>query len=125
MRSRLLAAAAGLSLALFGAVAPASPASAHCGGHGTHPDLYGGGGISFKNGTNIRRYPHTNCASDGPGCPSQGIDVHCATETGSLWLFVRNTSTGVSGWSRFDALNYAFTVTIRDCARLAATHSVA
>ena len=125
MRSRLLAAAAGLALAFTGLVVlPATPAFAHCGGHSTHPDLYNAGGIHFANGTNIRRYPHIDCVADGQGFPSQGIDAHCATETGSLWLYLRNTTTGVRGWARFDALRYDFTVTIRDCASGLAAHTL-
>ena len=121
MRSRLLATLSGLALAagvlVGGVLVPATAASAHCSGHGTHPDVYSAGGISFANGTNIRRFPHTSDCSDilGQGFPSQGIDVHCAVETGSLWLFVRNTSTGINGWARFDVLRYAMTIVIRDC----------
>jgi hypothetical protein len=120
MRSRLLSILAGLALALGGtAVAvvlmPATPASAHCSGHGTHPDLYSAGGISFKNGTRIHRYPHLDCVVDGLGYPSHGIDVHCGTVTGTLWLYIRDTTTGVNGWGRYDAFNYAFTVFIPDC----------
>jgi len=121
MRSRLLATLSGLALAagvlIGGVLVPASSASAHCSGHGTHPDVYSAGGISWANGTNIRRFPHTSDCSTilGQGFPSQGIDVHCAVETGSLWLFARNTSTGINGWSRFDALNYAHDIIIRDC----------
>ena len=125
MRSRLLAAAASMALAFTGLVVlPATPAFAHCSGHSTHPDLYNAGGIHWANGTNIRRYPHIDCVADGQGFPGQGIDVHCATETGSLWLYVRNTTTGVNGWARFDALRYDFTVTIRDCASGLAAHTL-
>jgi hypothetical protein len=122
MRSRLLSILVGLGLALgstaiaVGAVlVPATPASAHCSGHTTHPDLYNSGGISFANGTRIHAQPHLDCTVLGLGYPSQGIDVHCATLTGSLWLYVRDTTTGVNGWGRFDAFNYAHTVTIPDC----------
>ncbi|MGE5829221.1 MAG: hypothetical protein ACM30G_12805 [Micromonosporaceae bacterium] len=121
MRSRLLTILAGLALAMGSTAVvtlllPATPASAHCSGHGTHPDLYSAGGISFSNGTRIRTHPHTDCTILGLGYPSHGIDVHCATETGSLWLYVRDTTTGVNGWGRFDAFNYAHPVLIPDCA---------
>jgi len=121
MRSRLLATLSGLALVagvlVGGLLVTASPASAHCSGHGTHPDVYSAGGISWANGTNIHRFPHTSACSvvDGQGFPSQGIDVHCAVETGSLWLFARNTSTGVRGWARFDVLRYSHDIIIRDC----------
>ncbi|MFG3708998.1 hypothetical protein ACGF7U_30315 [Micromonospora sp. NPDC047670] len=128
MRSRLLSIASALALVTSGSVLalmPASPASAHCSGHGTHPDLYSGGAISFGNGTNIRAYPHVDCGSRGLGYPSQGIDVHCATYTNALWIFLRNTTTGVNGWSRLDALNVSQPTTIADCSSAVATHRLA
>lgn len=128
MRSRLLSITSTLALSVAGtllALAPASPASAHCSGHGTHPDLYSGGAFSFGNGTNIRAYPHADCGSHGLGYPSHGIDVHCATYTNALWIFLRNTTTGVNGWSRLDALNVSGTTTIPDCSSGRTAHRVA
>ncbi|MBO4206078.1 hypothetical protein [Micromonospora echinofusca] len=127
MRSRLLSIASALAFVVSGsmvALVPATPASAHCDGHGTHPDLYSGGGISWGNGTYIRAYPHRDCQAHGQGYPGQGIDVHCATYTNELWFFVRNTTTGVNGWARRDALNYS-SVFIADCSNPAAAHRVA
>ncbi len=127
MRSRLLTIISSLtlvltSLAVFGL---SSPASADC-SHPNHPDLYGAGGIHWGDGTAIHTGPHLSCTVVGRGYPSHGIDVHCATETGSLWLFVRNLTTGVNGWVRYDALRYDGTVRIADCASgLAAAHQVA
>lgn len=118
MGSALALVVAGSALALT----PASPASAHCSGHGTHPDLYSGGAISFGNGTNIRSYPHTDCDSRGLGYPSHGIDVHCATLTGALWIFLRDTTTGTNGWARLDALNVSGSTTIADCNNGSAAH---
>jgi len=117
MRSRILGIAAAMTLAVTGlvVVGPASPAFAHCGGHSTHPDRYNGGGISWANGTFIHRYPHIDCVTDGQGFPGQGIDVHCAVITGTAWLYVRNTSTGVAGWARHDALRISGTVTVPFC----------
>lgn len=116
MRSRLLAVAATLVLALFGVVVPAGPAAAHCGGHGIHPDLYNGGGISFRDGARIRRYPHITCDIVlGLGYPSHGIDVHCGTLTGTVWFYVRDTTTGVQGWTRWDALSFPPSYFIPDC----------
>ncbi|MEV0941505.1 hypothetical protein [Micromonospora wenchangensis] len=128
MRSRLLSIASALTLAVSGSVLaliPASPASAHCDGHGQHPDLYSGGGISWGDGTFIRAYPHQDCQPKGQGYPNQNIDVHCATLTGDLWFFVRNTSTGINGWARRDALRFSQSVTIADCANGLAPHRVA
>jgi hypothetical protein len=117
MRSRILSLAAAVTLAITGLVVagPASPAFAHCGGHDTHPDRYSGGGVSWGDGTYIRRYPHVDCVADGQGFPAQGIDVHCGVVTGTLWLYVRNTSTGVAGWARYDALRISGTVVIPAC----------
>ena len=121
MRSRLLALASALALALGGLVLlPATPAladPAHCSQFGTHPDLYNGGGISFANGTNMRTGVYTDCTSVGEGFPSQGINVHCGRVNSNnfLWLYVVDTSTGRQGWARFDALNYSFTVVVPDC----------
>jgi hypothetical protein len=125
MRSRLLSVASALGLVLAGsllALTPASPASAHCSGHGTHPDVYSGGGVSFGNGTNIRQQPHIGCTSHGLGYPSHGIDVHCVSVTGSVWLFVRNTTTGVNGWARHDSLRISY-ARIRDCVNADTYHT--
>lgn len=123
MRSRILGIAAAATLAVTGAVVvgPASPAYAHCSGHGTHPDLYGGGGISWGNGTAIRSHPHVDCDALGRGYPGQGIDVHCAVHTGADWAYVRNTSTGINGWSREDALNIPTPVAVPVCGGLGVT----
>ena len=111
MRSRRLALMGALALTLGGLLATAAPAAAdqaHCSGWTTHPDLYSAGGISFKDGTNIRRGPYTDCDSFGLGYHSQGIDVHCGrlNSSGYLWVYLEDTSTGVAGWSRIDALNW-------------------
>jgi hypothetical protein len=119
MRSRLLATASALAFTTIASVlalTPASPASAHCSGHSTHPDRYDGGNVSFGNGANIRTHPHTNCPSLGLGYPSHGINVHCVVLVdNSSWLFLRNTTTGVDGWSRSDALNIPQGVTLPRC----------
>ena len=62
----------------------------------------------FKDGTNIRRGPYTDCDSFGLGYHSQGINVHCGRLNSSnyLWVYLVDTSTGVAGWSRIDALNW-------------------
>jgi hypothetical protein len=111
MRSRLLALMGALTLTMGGLLASASPAAAdpaHCSGWGTHPDLYHSGGISFGNGTYIFSAPYTDCTAVGQGYPSQGIDAHCArvNSSGYLWVYLQDTSTGVAGWSRIDALHW-------------------
>jgi hypothetical protein len=118
MRSRLLSIASTLALTVAGtlvALTPAGPASAHCSGHGTHPDMYNGGAVSFANGTRIHAYPHIDCATNGLGYPSHGIDVHCYTYTNAYWIFVRNTTTGVAGWARLDALNLPGSEIVAPC----------
>ena len=111
MRSRLLASMGALALTLGGLLATASPAAAdpaHCSGWNTHPDFYNAGGIHFKSGTYIRRGPYSDCTALGQGFPSQGINVHCGivNSDGYLWFYLVDTSTGVAGWSRYDAVNW-------------------
>jgi hypothetical protein len=111
MRSRLLALMGALALALGGVVVSASPAAAdpsHCYGWDTHPNLYNSGGISFLDGTNIRRGPYTDCDVLGLGYPSHGIDVHCyiVNSNDYLWVYLVDTTTGVQGWSRLDSINW-------------------
>jgi hypothetical protein len=107
---------AALALATGGLVVVlASPASAHCSGHSLHPDLYGAGGISFREGARIRSHPHVDCTIRGLGNPNHGIDVHCRVVTGTTWYFVRNTSTGVNGWTRWDALNLSNPLPVDPC----------
>jgi len=111
MRSRLLASAGALALTLGGLLATAGPASAdpaHCSGHSTHPDYYNAGGISFKDGTNIRTGPYTDCTALGEGFHSQGINVHCSyvNSNNVAWVYLVDTSTGVAGWSALSALNW-------------------
>lgn len=132
MRKRLLAAAAMLAMTIgilmTVAAGPASAASAvDCSGHSRHPDAYSGSGFSWGEGTNIRIYPSTECARAGQGFPGQGINVHCAINAGGAghlhWLYVRNTSTGTSGWAHQDALNHPGTQAVPDCdAPTAVTH---
>jgi hypothetical protein len=110
MRPRLLALMGALALALGGLVASAGPAAAdqsHC-YVSQHPDLYDHGGIHFLSGTNIRRGPYTDCDVLGSGYPNDGIDVHCAVFNSNnyLWIYLEDTTTGVRGWSREDALSW-------------------
>lgn len=115
MRSRIVSAALALVTGLL--LVPAGSASAdpaHCSGWNTHPDRYSAGGITFKDGAAIRRGPFGDCDRLGLGYRSHGVDVHCfgrqVSNPGPAWIYVRDTSTGVSGWVRSDALNYQFEV---------------
>ena len=119
MRSRLFAFTGALALALGGLLVSAGPAAAdqaHCYGW-SHPDLYNSGGIHFLNGTNMHRGPYLDCDVLGAGYPSQGINVHCAVINSNnyVYLYVDDTSTGVSGWARSDALGYDHTVSVPVC----------
>lgn len=110
MRSRSLTLAGTVALALGGLTATAGPVAAdqaHCYNWDTHPDKYSAGGVSFKNGTYIRRGPFLDCDGLGLGYPNHGIDVHCIVYNGSTyWLYVRDTTTGVNGWARLDTVNW-------------------
>ncbi|MBM6404920.1 hypothetical protein JQN72_11770 [Phycicoccus sp. CSK15P-2] len=113
MRSRVMAAISVLFATLVAAPAGGAAADpAHCSGWNTHPDRYSVGDFSFGNGTAIRRGPYTNCDRLGLGYPGHGIDVHCAQRNtnGVVWIFVRDTTTGVNGWADPDALRYEFEV---------------
>ena len=71
------------------------------------PDRYFAMGISFKDGTAIYRGPWNDCVILGRGYPVQTIDVHCKYYNGSNdFVYLRDTSTGVAGWSRLDTLNW-------------------
>ncbi|MBO0870450.1 MAG: hypothetical protein J2P15_17990 [Micromonosporaceae bacterium] len=130
MRSRLLAFLGALALTVGGllvvSAGPAAADPAHCSGWNTHPDIYNSGGISFQNGTNIRSGPYTDCTVRGDGYPSQGINVHCfvVNANGYVWFYVVDTSTGVQGWSRIDALNFSKSVTVPDCYNAASAYQV-
>jgi hypothetical protein len=111
MRSRLLTLIGALVLALGGLVVSAGPAAADqadCYGWDTHPDLYHAGGVHFLNGTYIRRGPFLHCDGLGLGYPSHGIDVNCfvVNDNGYIWLYLRDTTTGVAGWSRLDTVSW-------------------
>ncbi len=128
MRSRLLALAGALALALGGLLVSGSPAAAasHCAGWSTHPDIYHDGGIHFLTGTRIHAGPYTDCGSRGLGYPSHGIDVHCAVlnTNDALWFYLLDRTTGVYGWSRLDALDVSGSLVIPDCYNGLAAHSV-
>jgi hypothetical protein len=130
MRKRLLAATSmvAMTIGILVAVTGSPASAADCSGRDNHPDVYGATSITWGNGTSIRVYPNIECARAGQGFPGQGIDVHCAINAGGAghlhWLYVRNTSTGVSGWARQDALNHPGTQAIPDCdAPSAVTHT--
>lgn len=120
MRNRPNTSLAAVFLTLGGLAVSAGPAAADpasCYGWNTHPDVTHTGGVSFGNGTNIRRGPDTSCDSHGLGYPSHGIDVHCHVynASGYGWAYVRNLTTGVSGWARINTLNVSPSAGIGEC----------
>lgn len=120
MPSRLLTLTGVATLTLGGLLATSGPATAdpaHCYGWNSHPDLYSSGAVHFGNGTNIRRGPYTDCDSFGLGYSGHGIDVHCWVLNGSYnaWAYVVDTTTGVAGWAKSDALSYDHAVGTPNC----------
>lgn len=94
---------AGTGVAVVGA---AAPASATCGHYHTNIDNKYGQLFNGSN-VNIRTGPHTSCGSLGYGQLSHGVDFHCFTSgdrvsangrTTYTWTYLKDTSTGVSGW---------------------------
>lgn len=107
-----LAGAAALAAGALTAVMPMTASAAGAASHCTeprwdvHPDLTSHGTYSWGNGAAIHTGGYTDCTIVGRGYPSQGIDVHCSrvNDNGLTWVYARNTSTGVAGWVRADAL---------------------
>ncbi|MFJ8580557.1 hypothetical protein [Micromonospora sp. NPDC093277] len=84
----------------------AAPASASCNHSHTNYDSKSG---SLFNGSNIniRTGPHTSCPSLGFGQANHNVDFWCYTPgdgvtangyTTHSWTYLRDTTTGVSGW---------------------------
>lgn len=97
----LVAVAASLPIAL--ATTPAS-ASASCGT--TVADKDGGSWNKTADGANERSGSSTNCTVKGIAYNTQRLDYHCYTIAGDYtWTYLRNDSTGVTGWVRDDLLS--------------------
>ena len=57
------------------------------------------------NGTNIRTGNSIDCTSLGLGYKNHILVLHCTRYNGSyLWWHLKDTTTGVSGWVRYDQL---------------------
>jgi hypothetical protein len=90
-------------VAVVGAAAPASASCSHY-----HTNIDGGRGQLFNaTNVNIRSGPHTSCGSLGYGQLSHSVDFHCYTSgdrvsanghTTYTWTYLKDTTTGVSGW---------------------------
>ncbi|MFE9692486.1 hypothetical protein [Micromonospora sp. NPDC005806] len=103
-----IAAAVTLTVASTGVavVSVAAPASASCSHFHENVDSRSGQLFDASN-VNIRTGPHTSCASLGYGQLSHGVDFHCYSagdrvtangHTTYSWTYLKDTSTGVSGW---------------------------
>ncbi|HYN66092.1 MAG TPA: hypothetical protein VES93_04330 [Ornithinibacter sp.] len=65
----------------------------------------------FTTGTNIRRCPQLSCVKDGIGYPSHSVTVYCYTygstaDGTNIWYKVKDTTTGVSGYSLSRYVDY-------------------
>ncbi|MFD2766210.1 hypothetical protein [Micromonospora eburnea] len=103
-----IAAAVTLTVGCTGVVVTgvAAPASATC-SH-PHSNIDSGSGKLFNGSNiNIRTGPHTSCPSNGYGQLSHNVDFWCYTSgdgvtangyTTHSWTYLKDTTTGVSGW---------------------------
>ncbi|MCZ7438656.1 hypothetical protein O7598_19755 [Micromonospora sp. WMMC241] len=87
-------------------VGGAAPASASCSHSHSNIDTKFGQLFNATN-VNIRSGPHTTCGSLGYGQLSHNVDFHCFASgdrvsanghTTYTWTYLRDTTTGVSGW---------------------------
>ena len=97
----LTVAAAGVAV-----VGAAAPAGASCNHSHSNVDTKFGQLFNATN-VNIRSGPHTTCGSLGYGQLSHNVDFHCFASgdrvsanghTTYTWTYLRDTTTGVSGW---------------------------
>ncbi|WBC15041.1 hypothetical protein O7600_28940 [Micromonospora sp. WMMA1998] len=97
----LTVAAAGVAV-----VGSAAPASASCSHSHSNVDPKFGQLFNATN-VNIRTGPHTTCSSRGYGQLSHSVDFHCFASgdrvsanghTTYTWTYLKDTTTGVSGW---------------------------
>lgn len=100
----------GLLAATLLTVVSSSPAQASCTGHG-HRDVTTGANIHFNgSGIRIRNGPHaysaTSCRVNGLGYRSHQLNIHCwlRNESNVVWWYLRDNTTGVQGWVRYDKL---------------------
>lgn len=127
MRKLVLGTLGAAALLLGGPIVPAdagqrgptgSKVAAHASPTGTldcshsHSNVDPRSGQFFDgSGVYIRTGPHTWCAALGQGQLSHTVDYHCYTvgETvngWSTWTYLRDVSTGVSGWVNDSLLDY-------------------
>lgn len=93
------------SVTVTGPAVAADVTPQHCSGH-PHRNADSTTGSFIASGVNIRTFPHTGCTSVGQGQNGQRADYHCwAPGDGGTWTYLRNLSTGATGWVRDDFLS--------------------
>jgi len=67
----------------------------------TEPNVDGKTG-DFTDAARIRTGPSTSCTALGDGFPGQGATYFCFVigQDGGTWTYLRNNTTGVTGWVR-------------------------
>ncbi|MDT0270298.1 SH3 domain-containing protein [Streptomyces sp. DSM 44915] len=87
-------------------VAPASTAAAHAGCGTTVGDRDNSTWVYSAAGANMRQGSGTHCNSNGVAYASHRLDYHCYTigNDGYTWTYVRNDTTGATGWIRDNLL---------------------
>ncbi|MCS0638523.1 SH3 domain-containing protein [Streptomyces sp. LP05-1] len=84
-----------------------TPAAAHAPCGKTAADKDGSAWGAWANGANTRSGSGIGCISNGIAYNTQRLDYHCYTvgNDGKTWTYLRNDSTGVTGWIRDDLLS--------------------
>ncbi|MEU8526734.1 MULTISPECIES: SH3 domain-containing protein [Streptomyces] len=108
MKRRLAAILPAVAMAALAVpMVTATPAAAHAACGTSVADKDGGSWGKWANGANERSGSSTGCTIKGVAYNTQSLDYHCYTwgNDGHSWTFVRNDSTGVTGWIRDDLLS--------------------
>ncbi|GAA3894977.1 SH3 domain-containing protein [Streptomyces lacrimifluminis] len=85
----------------------ATPAAAHASCGTTVSDKDSGSWGKRANGANERSGSSTSCTVKGIAYNTQTLDYHCWTVGNDdyTWTYLRNDSTGITGWVRDDLLS--------------------
>ncbi|MFD6170379.1 SH3 domain-containing protein [Streptomyces coeruleorubidus] len=109
MKRRLAAvvpALAAVAMAVPLALSTPASAAASCGR--TASDMDSSSWDRTANGANQRSGSSTGCAILGIAYNTHNLDYHCYTRIGNTsetWTYLRNDTTGTTGWVRDDLLN--------------------
>ncbi|MEV5439509.1 SH3 domain-containing protein [Streptomyces sp. NPDC052682] len=84
-----------------------TPAAAHASCGTTAPDRDSSSWNRTADGANERSGSSTSCTIKGVAYNTHRLDYHCYTwgNDGHSWTYLRNDSTGVTGWVRDDLLS--------------------